>query len=57
MRAGTGGGRTAPGEDAIALIEVDQKLTANLIETVRRNWAAFAHNGIAGLDSPSLHFG
>jgi para-nitrobenzyl esterase len=28
-----------------------------LAETVRRNWAAFAHNGIAGLDSPLLHFG
>ncbi len=28
-------GRTAPGEDAIALIEVDQKLTARLIDTVR----------------------
>jgi len=28
-------GRTAPGEDAIALIEVDQKLTARLIEAVR----------------------
>jgi len=29
-------GRTAPGEDAIALVEVDQKLTAVLIDTVRR---------------------
>jgi D-3-phosphoglycerate dehydrogenase / 2-oxoglutarate reductase len=29
-------GRTAPGEDAIALVEVDQKLTAKLLETVRR---------------------
>jgi D-3-phosphoglycerate dehydrogenase len=29
-------GRTAPGEDAIALIEVDQPLTAPLIESVRR---------------------
>jgi D-3-phosphoglycerate dehydrogenase len=29
-------GRTAPGEDAIALIEVDQKLTSALIDTVRR---------------------
>jgi D-3-phosphoglycerate dehydrogenase len=29
-------GRTAPGEDAIALIEVDQKLTAALIDAVRR---------------------
>src|SRR5436309_7681333 len=29
-------GRTAPGEDAIALVEVDQLLTAELIETVRR---------------------
>ncbi len=29
-------GRIAPGEDAIALIEVDQKLTGKLIETVRR---------------------
>jgi D-3-phosphoglycerate dehydrogenase len=29
-------GRTAPGEDAIALVEVDQKLTAALIDTVRR---------------------
>ncbi len=28
-------GRTAPGEDAIALVEVDQKLTARLIEAVR----------------------
>src|SRR6266852_6319039 len=29
-------GRAAPGEDAIALVEVDQPLTAELIETVRR---------------------
>ena len=29
-------GRTAPGEDAIALVEVDQKLTDILIDTVRR---------------------
>src|SRR5436853_262168 len=29
-------GRTAPGEDAIALVEVDQLLIAELIETVRR---------------------
>ena len=29
-------GRTAPGEDAIALIEVDQKLPAKLIDAVRR---------------------
>ena len=29
-------GRTAPGEDAIALIAVDQKLTTSLIDTVRR---------------------
>ena len=29
-------GRAAPGEDAIALVEVDQKLTAPLIEAVRR---------------------
>jgi D-3-phosphoglycerate dehydrogenase len=29
-------GRTAPGEDAIALIAVDQKLTPHLIDTVRR---------------------
>ncbi len=29
-------GRTAPGKDAIALIEVDQELTAPLIEAVRR---------------------
>ncbi|HEV2336903.1 MAG TPA: phosphoglycerate dehydrogenase [Stellaceae bacterium] len=29
-------GRAAPGEDAIALVEVDQKLTPPLIETVRR---------------------
>jgi D-3-phosphoglycerate dehydrogenase / 2-oxoglutarate reductase len=29
-------GRTAPGEDAIALVEVDQPLTAELIDTVRR---------------------
>jgi para-nitrobenzyl esterase len=28
-----------------------------LAETVRRNWAGFAHNGIDGLDSPSLRFG
>jgi len=28
-------GRTAPGEDAIALIEVDQKLTTELIDAVR----------------------
>src|SRR5205085_11525619 len=29
-------GRTAPGEDAIALVEVDQPLTAELVEAVRR---------------------
>jgi D-3-phosphoglycerate dehydrogenase / 2-oxoglutarate reductase len=29
-------GRTAPGEDAIALIEVDQPLTPALLDTVRR---------------------
>jgi D-3-phosphoglycerate dehydrogenase len=29
-------GRAAPGEDAIALVEVDQPLTAELIEAVRR---------------------
>ena len=29
-------GRTAPGEDAIALVEVDQKLTPELIDQVRR---------------------
>jgi D-3-phosphoglycerate dehydrogenase len=29
-------GRTAPGQDAIALIELDQPLTAALIDTVRR---------------------
>jgi D-3-phosphoglycerate dehydrogenase len=29
-------GRTAPGGDAIALVEVDQKLTASLIDAVRR---------------------
>jgi D-3-phosphoglycerate dehydrogenase len=29
-------GRTAPGEDAIALVEVDQKLTTALIDAVRR---------------------
>jgi D-3-phosphoglycerate dehydrogenase len=29
-------GRIAPGEDAIALIEVDQPLTTNLIDSVRR---------------------
>ena len=29
----------------------------HLADTMRRNWAGFAHNGIAGLDSPSLHFG
>jgi para-nitrobenzyl esterase len=29
----------------------------HLAETIRRNWASFAHNGIDGLDSPSLHFG
>jgi D-3-phosphoglycerate dehydrogenase len=29
-------GRTAPGEDAIALVEVDQELTPSLIEAVRR---------------------
>ena len=28
-------GRTAPGQDAIALVEVDQLLTPELIETVR----------------------
>jgi D-3-phosphoglycerate dehydrogenase len=29
-------GRTAPGEDAIALVEVDQELTGDLVEAVRR---------------------
>jgi len=29
-------GRTAPGEDAIALVEIDQPLSAGLIESVRR---------------------
>ena len=29
-------GRTAPGEDAIALVEIDQPLSVELIETVRR---------------------
>jgi D-3-phosphoglycerate dehydrogenase len=29
-------GRTAPGEDAIALVEVDQPLTPELIDAVRR---------------------
>jgi D-3-phosphoglycerate dehydrogenase len=29
-------GRNAPGEDAIALIEVDQPLTPSLLDTVRR---------------------
>jgi D-3-phosphoglycerate dehydrogenase len=29
-------GRTAPGEAAIALVQVDQKLTASLLDTVRR---------------------
>ncbi len=29
-------GRTAPGEAAIALVEVDQKLTSGLLDTVRR---------------------
>jgi para-nitrobenzyl esterase len=28
-----------------------------LAETVRRNWAGFAHTGVDGLDLPSLHFG
>ncbi|AGB26536.1 carboxylesterase type B [Mycobacterium sp. JS623] len=28
-----------------------------LAETMRRNWTGFAHNGIAGLDSPALRFG
>ena len=28
-----------------------------LAETMRRNWAGFAHNGIGGLDSPSPRFG
>jgi para-nitrobenzyl esterase len=28
-----------------------------LAETERRNWSGFAHDGIAGLDSPSLRFG
>ena len=28
-----------------------------LADTMRRNWAGFAHNGIGGLDSPSLHLG
>jgi para-nitrobenzyl esterase len=32
---------------------VDERLA----DTMRRNWAGFAHNGIAGLDSPSLRFG
>ena len=29
-------GRTAPGEDAIALVEVDQELTPSLVDAVRR---------------------
>ncbi|MBV8493590.1 MAG: ACT domain-containing protein, partial [Alphaproteobacteria bacterium] len=29
-------GRTAPGEDAIALVEIDQPMTPELIEAVRR---------------------
>jgi len=29
-------GRTAPGEDAVCLIEVDQELTADLVDAVRR---------------------
>jgi para-nitrobenzyl esterase len=32
---------------------VDERLA----DTMRRNWAGFAHDGIAGLDSPSLRFG
>jgi para-nitrobenzyl esterase len=32
---------------------VDQRLA----ETMRRNWSGFAHNGIDGLDSPTLRFG
>jgi para-nitrobenzyl esterase len=28
-----------------------------LAETMRRNWSGFAHDGIDGLDSPSLRFG
>jgi para-nitrobenzyl esterase len=32
---------------------VDERLA----DTMRRNWACFAHNGIAGLDSPSIRFG
>jgi para-nitrobenzyl esterase len=29
----------------------------HLADTMRRNWTGFAHDGIAGLDSPSLRFG
>jgi para-nitrobenzyl esterase len=32
---------------------VDERLA----ERMRRNWAGFAHNGVDGLDSPSLRFG
>jgi para-nitrobenzyl esterase len=32
---------------------IDQRLA----ETMRRNWSGFAHNGVAGLDSPTLRFG
>jgi para-nitrobenzyl esterase len=28
-----------------------------LAGTMRRNWSGFAHNGVAGLDSPTLRFG
>jgi para-nitrobenzyl esterase len=28
-----------------------------LAEAMRRNWSGFAHNGVAGLDSPTLRFG
>ena len=28
-----------------------------LAETMRRNWAGFAHHGVAGLDSPAMRFG
>jgi para-nitrobenzyl esterase len=32
-------------------------IDSRLAEAMRRNWSGFAHNGVAGLDSPALRFG
>jgi para-nitrobenzyl esterase len=32
-------------------------IDTELAEAMRRNWTGFAHNGVSGLDSPTLRFG